>query len=160
MSANRVSATPQQQTTLDLAQKLFQLIRQLPRSKIWQCARNELTRSEYELLMLLVMHQGDGGRTLAATEISDLLQITPSGVTHLINPLEEGGYLERLRDRADRRVVHIKLTEKGCETAESLLAEFQQRVVTLVEHLGEEDSRTLIRLMSSVVALSNARPEA
>ncbi len=149
----------QQQTSLDLAQRLFQLIKQLPRTRIWQCASNGLTRSEYELLMLLVMHQGDAGRALAAAEISDLLQITPSGVTHLINPLEEGGYIERLRDRNDRRVVHIGLTPKGTQMAESLIAQVQGRMLTLVQHLGEEDSKTLICLMSRAIALFHSRPE-
>ena len=86
------------------------------------------------------------------TEISGLLQITPAGVTHLINPLEEAGYIERLPDPNDRRIVRIGLTEKGTQVAKALIAEVQENLLGLVNHLGEEDSKTLLRLMSKAIA--------
>lgn len=59
------------------------------------------------------MNLNDKTRTLTVTEISNLLQITPAGVTHLINPLEQAGYIERLRAPNDRRVILIGLTDRG-----------------------------------------------
>ncbi len=88
---------------LALTQELFQLMKQLPRPKLKQSSVDGLTRSEYELLVMLVMSTKDGKGAFTVTEISNMLQITPAGATHLINPLEEAGYIERLPDSHDRR---------------------------------------------------------
>lgn len=137
---------------LALTQELFQLMKQFPRPKLKQSSIDGLTRSEYELLVMLVMSTKDGKGAFTVTEISSLLQVTPAGVTHLINPLEEAGYIERLPDPNDRRIVRIGLTDKGTQTAETLISEVQENLIGLVNHLGEEDSKTLIRLLSKSIA--------
>jgi DNA-binding MarR family transcriptional regulator len=140
-----------EKTTLALTCDLFQLMKQFPRPKLKQSSIDGLTRSEYELLVMLVMGLGDDKKAFTVTEISNLLQITPAGVTHLINPLEETGYIERLPDRNDRRIVLIGLTEKGTQVAQALISEVQENLIGLVNYLGEEDSKTLIRLMSKSI---------
>ena len=67
---------------------------------------------------MLAMSFSDDKQAFTVTEISNLLQITPAGVTHLINPLEEAGCIERLQAPKDRRVVLIGLTDKGTQVAE------------------------------------------
>jgi DNA-binding MarR family transcriptional regulator len=140
-----------EKTSLYLTGELFQLMKQFPRPKLKQSSIDGLTRSEYELLVMLVMSLGQDKKAFTVTEISNLLQITPAGVTHLINPLEEAGYIVRLQVPNDRRVVEIGLTDKGTQAAEALIAEVQENLIGLVNHLGEEDSKTLIRLLSKSI---------
>jgi len=140
-----------EKTSLDLTRDLFQLMKQFPRPKLKQSSIDGLTRSEYELLVMLVMNFDGDKKALTVTEISSLLQITPAGVTHLINPLEESGTIERLQDPNDRRIVRIGLTDKGVQVAEALILEVQEQLIGLINYLGEADSRTLIRLMSQAI---------
>jgi DNA-binding MarR family transcriptional regulator len=95
-------------------------------------------------------------KALTVTELSTLLRITPAGVTHLLNPLEDLGCIERLRISTDRRVVLIGLTDKGQDIADNLLTDVQERLVGLIEHLGEEDTRTLVRLLLKMIAYLNS----
>jgi len=126
-------------------------MKQFPRPKLKQSSIDGLTRSEYELLVMLVMSLNEDKKAFTVTEISNLLQITPAGVTHLINPLEQAGYIERLQAPSDRRIVLIGLTEKGTKVAEALISEVQEQLIGLVNHLGEDDSKTLIRLMAKSI---------
>jgi len=139
-------------TSLDLTQDLFHLMKQFPRLKLVKSSIDGLTRSEYELLVMLVITLDEDKKTITVTELSNLLQITPAGVTHLINPLEETGYVERLQAPNDRRIVLIGLTDKGKRVAEALISEAQKQLIGLVNYLGEEDSKTLIRLLSQAIA--------
>jgi DNA-binding MarR family transcriptional regulator len=140
-----------EKTPQALTRELFQLMKQFPRPKLKQKSVSELTRSEYELLVMLVMSRDADKKALTVTEISNLLQITPAGVTHLINPLEGAGYIERLQDPNDRRIVRIGLTDKGSQAAEEIISEVRENLIGLVNHLGEEDSKTLIRLMTKAI---------
>ena len=149
-----------EKTSLALTCDLFQLMKQFPRPKLKQSSIDGLTRSEYELLVMLVMNHDKDKTALSVTELSNLLQITPAGVTHLINPLEQAGYIERLQAPNDRRIVLIGLTDKGTKVAEALISEVQEQLIGLVNHLGEEDSKTLIRLMSQAIKFFTSQFEA
>ena len=145
--------------TMEITQDLFQILKQFSRLKWVHRPYQELKRSEYELLGILYFRLSDGFKAISASELSSQLNITPGGVTHLINPLEEEGYIERLQNPNDRRVVLIGLTEKGKVMSESILAEAHERLVGLVGHLGENDSRKLISLMSSTGEYLAALPK-
>ena len=49
------------------------------------------------------------------TETAEILRITVGTLTTSVNRLVKKGYVERLRDESDRRIVLIKLTENGKE---------------------------------------------
>ena len=144
--------------TIEITQDLFQMIKQFSRLKWEHRPCQELKRSECELLGILYLSLNDGTKAITASELSSQLNITPGGVTHLINPLEKAGFVERLPDPGDRRVVLIGLTDTGKDVSETLLAEAHERLVGLVGYLGENDSRELIRLMSSTIEYLAALP--
>ena len=141
-----------------LTHELFQLMKRFPRPNMALSARKDMTRSEYELLGMLVMGLEGAQKALSIGEISNVLQITPAGVTHLINPLEEKGLIERLKDPSDRRVVLIGITDTGISVAEELMAEVQEKLNGLINFLGEDDSRKLIELMNKVTDYVSTKP--
>jgi DNA-binding MarR family transcriptional regulator len=140
-----------EKTSLALTYDLFQLLKQFPRLRFKQYSTDGLTPGEQGLLVMLVMNFDGTRKALTVTELSNLLQITPAGVTHLLNPLEETGHIERLQDPNDRRIVRVGLTAKGARAAEVLMRAVQEQLVGLVDHLGEEDSRTFIRLLAKSI---------
>jgi len=139
---------------LDLTQDLFQLMKRFPRKfphKLMLLKAQGMAPSEIELLMMLTMRLESDQKVLTVSELSNLLQITPAAVTHMINPLEERGFVERLSDPNDRRVVIIGMTDKGIEFAQSFVSNAQNKLMGLVTHLGKEDSRIFIQLMNKVI---------
>ena len=134
-----------------LTQELFQLIKRIPHLKLMQISITGLTRSEIELLMVLQMNLDEAKKALTVSDLSNLLQITPAGVTHMVNSLEQTKYIKRLRDPNDRRIVLIGLTGKGIRAAETLVTAIQEQFVSLFNHLGEEDSKTFVGLLSRVL---------
>lgn len=145
-------------TALTLARELLQVMKGLPRLDFRETTIKDLTTSEKGLLVMLMMNPDASQKTFPVSYIGDLLRITPGGVTHLLNPLEEQGYIERLPDPKDRRIVRIGLTRRGAQAARSLVLEAQRQLVGLIEHLGEQDSRTLTRLLARSIEYFSKRP--
>jgi len=54
---------------------------------------------------------------LSIGDLSRRMYLHISTVSSIVDSLEAGGYLERGRGRADRRVVFVRLTEKGKQVA-------------------------------------------
>jgi DNA-binding MarR family transcriptional regulator len=148
-----------QKSTSDLLPDLIQLARRFPSLRIKQESMGGLTRSEYELLMLLRLNQEGDESAASVSELSALLRISPAGVTHLINPLEEKAFVRRLADASDRRIVRVGLTRKGTQTADALIADVKGQLDDLVAYLGQEDARTLVRLMTRALEYFAAQVE-
>jgi DNA-binding MarR family transcriptional regulator len=111
--------------------------------------------SEFILLHLLLEHCDDISVGMKVTEISEQLQITPSAVTHTINSLEKGGFIERSAAPNDRRIVLVRATDKSKEIMKKLYAERVQFIEGLVTYLGEHDSKEFIRLFSKALDYFN-----
>ena len=82
-----------------------------------------LTYPQY--LVMLVLWQ-DGERS--SSEIARRLCLGANAVSPLLDRLERSGFILRLRDGRDRRVVRVRLTDAGA-ALESAVAEVQRSVV-------------------------------
>lgn len=110
-----------------------------------------LRPSETHLLFFLNHAQQRHPEGIKASELSSMLGVTPSSITQQVNQLEHLGLSDRKSDKDDRRSVRITLTQKGLDA----LAEFEKNLLEstlgLVDHLGEADAETLIRLINRSV---------
>jgi len=128
----------------DLAEMLIQVKRFFSQAK----SKKQIKPSEFTLLHTIIQCKNSESKGIKASDLSTHLQITPAGVTHTINSLEEGGYLERLADPSDRRIVLVRATVKGEEIIELMRMEHFKALKGLTDSLGEHDTKELIRLLS------------
>ncbi len=80
-------------------------------------------------------------------ELSKLMHATKPATSKMLSVIEAKGYIERVPDPGDRRVVYVRLSEKGdmvIKEAQEMLHSFAEQAI---EKLGEEDARELIRLL-------------
>jgi DNA-binding MarR family transcriptional regulator len=92
----------------------------------------------------------DGDITMK--EFSNSLAVPLSTATRIADWLVENGYIQRLPDLADRRVVRITLTDTGRTLYQSIDLYVQQRAQQILAHLNEKERSTLITLIGKVVA--------
>jgi DNA-binding MarR family transcriptional regulator len=150
----------QDSANIHLTQDLFQLFKRLPHLRLNVQPIKGLTNSEHELLVVLRFNTIGEKTMLSASEITGLLHITSSGGTHLFNPLEKAGFITRMQDPRDRRITLIGLTEKGIETTNALLTDIHEQFSGLIDYLGEDDSKTFIRLVTMVFDYFASQPTA
>ena len=131
-----------------LAQELARTFTQLSRLGPPIGTLNGIRRSEFFLLATLMNCIQPDSNGIKASELSSQLQVTPSAVTHIINDLEKAGYVERVSDPTDRRIVLLRPTSAGLKTMQVANVQFLETLKGLVEFLGEDDSREFIRLVS------------
>jgi DNA-binding MarR family transcriptional regulator len=134
-------------TTL-LAQEMANTLVQLNRTTWQHDSFNGLKGSEFIFMASLAALKGSSGDGIKASELGKALNVTGAAVTHILNALEKAGYVERVSDPTDRRIVLVKLTETGRHTLQEANGIFLAYLQELIEFLGEKDSTELIRLLS------------
>ncbi len=117
-----------------------------------RCARSEqLVRTGVSMTQLHVIWQlEDRGGILPMGRLADLLGVSMSNATGLIDRMEERGLVERVRPVDDRRVVHVRPTAAGTEAArafELLKTDMLERVL---DRLDDTQLRRLVRAIDDV----------
>jgi DNA-binding MarR family transcriptional regulator len=75
-------------------------------------ADHGLTLSDYEVLLRLAQAPD---RRMRRVDLAEQVLLTASGITRLLDGLEQSGFVERAACSADRRVVYAVLTDAGLE---------------------------------------------
>ena len=111
--------------------QLFGLVHRLEDEAIKASEFSDLSRAEISAIMAI-----GTGRPKTMTHVANILEINVSTLTTTINKLVKKGYVERLRDDKDRRIVKIGLSEKGIAAAterDSFMGELLRGAVEQVE---------------------------
>jgi DNA-binding MarR family transcriptional regulator len=117
-----------------------------------------LAPRQFQLLGLL---QDNG--PLGQRELGETMRIDPSILVTMLNPLEEGGFVTRRRDAADRRRHIVVLTAAGAKQLTKAARAQREADDVLLAGLGndqrEQLRQLLLTLRESVAAAPDARQE-
>jgi DNA-binding MarR family transcriptional regulator len=135
-----------------------------PRSRAWreffegsQLLKNSLERSlkseaglslsDYNIMLMLQEH----GEPLAMRQLADHLVFRPSRLTYAVHSLASRGLVVRQAAPADRRSVHVELSEKGRAAFRRAQAIHSRDVAALfVDHLDSEELETVRRVFNGL----------
>lgn len=108
-------------------------------------AEHGLTVNEYETLLLLARAPD---RHMRRVDLADSLQLTPSGITRLLDGLRERGLVDKAACSGDARVSYAVLTEAGHEKLVEASCSHLGAIRTLFEErYSKPEIETLIDLL-------------
>jgi len=131
----------------DIVNELLSVLQQIKRGHTGTMPKVPIRKSEMFTLMNIGSLMKKHPEGIKQGSLSQILNLAPPTVTPMINVLEDNGYIERVGSKEDRRVVFIRLTEIGKTFLDEKENLFKSNIMALVDYLGEEDSRTFIRLI-------------
>jgi len=107
-----------------------------------------LTINDYEAL--LVLSRADGGR-LKRVELARSLMLTPSGITRLLQGLEDAGLVERATCATDLRVTYAQLTDPGREKLETAASGHVASIRGLFEeHFAQKEIDAIAEILGKL----------
>ena len=92
------------------------------------------------------------GENLTMGELSNVLSVPLSTATRIVDYLVERGYIRRLPDPEDRRVVRVGLTTAGLEFYRTMDNHVKERTQQLLSCLSNEERNSLFNLLDKVVS--------
>lgn len=102
--------------------------------------------------VLLALEQSESNR-LTMSELADVVLLSPSGVTRLVDRLERSGYVSRECNPADRRSMFAVITPKGLAAREKAWPTFRDGIrEEFANHLSDEDAEVLTDLLLKFVS--------
>ena len=89
---------------------------------------------------------------LTMGELSSTLSVPLSTATRIADWLVDNGYMQRLPDSEDRRIVRVALTDIGLEIHKTIDDYVKQRIQQILSYLTDEERNTLLSLIGKVVS--------
>ncbi len=134
-------------------EKLIQAMHNLKRAHAWGPSMEGVSRGEYftlHTIQRLTQEAGESGPGAKVTDLSRAAQMSRPAVSQMLNSLENKQLVERIMAKSDRRVVYVKLSEKGAEQLEKTHRQFHYWFDRVMEELGPEDTAELTRLVNKL----------
>ncbi len=94
---------------------------------------------------------------LSLSSLSERIRAQNSTVTGIIDRMEREGLVRRERSTADRRVVFIRLSEKGARLARGIEVEPMEIFRSALVSLSQADLRDLLRILTKLQKRVRAR---
>ncbi|GIP51467.1 MarR family transcriptional regulator [Paenibacillus sp. Marseille-P2973] len=133
-----------------MAQRLMEVLSRFRKAEWHKTPKEGFTPSELKVLLLIQKGSLKENRGVAISTISSMMGVSPPTVTPLVRSLETQGLITRFNDQEDRRVVRVKLTEKGEEIRREVKAAYARYFTELNSFLGPERSSQLADLLELV----------
>ena len=88
------------------------------------------------------------------SEIGEKMMVTVSNLTGIVDRLEEKGLVTRERDARDRRIVRVRLTEKGSKLYKSTIPVFEKSIARFFAPLDKSQQKELSSLLRKLIRVS------
>ena len=99
---------------------------------------------------LTVIKMLEGIGDLSLSELSEKIRAQNSTVTGIIDRMEREGLVLRARSTEDRRVVKIKLTDKGMKLAREITVEPMEIFRSALEGLSAAETKELLKILTKI----------
>jgi len=108
-----------------------------------------LSRAQYNVLRIL----RGSPEGLQTYQVVERLVTRAPNITRLVDKLETKGLLKRIRSKADRRVVQLRITPAGLDLLRQMDQPIGEAVAEAMRGLEEADLRQVIKLLTKLVSV-------
>ena len=137
-----------------IGHQLFAVMTLIRREVESRMAEHGLTDAQWKPLFLLKL-----GRASTAIELAREMDIDTGAVTRMVDRLEAKGLIERVRSDEDRRVVNLRLTKSGEDTAKKVPHILAAVNNDFLRGFSEAEWKQLRKLLGRLAANGNALQE-
>jgi DNA-binding MarR family transcriptional regulator len=93
-------------------------------------------------MLFMVLHHSDAN----VKQISEYLGVTKSAITQLLDPLVANEFIERQNDPIDRRIVRLKITDKGKKAVKEIIKLKFSGLRAALDNLSDAELEQLAKL--------------
>lgn len=112
----------------------------------------------YQQMMKLGVHPGQipllmilGKGEMSQKEVARELHVKPPTVNVMVQRMEKAGFVSRRQDEKDQRISRIRLTDKGLEMREKVLAHVEENDSYILQNFSDTEKCLLERFLKQII---------
>lgn len=121
------------------------MFREFARRQVSELYKGKITIPQF-LLLESLYREGESKMTVLA----HFMKVTTAAMTGIVERLVRDGYVLRVYDHRDRRIVKVGLTSKGKELVKSVNEHRRGMVIRIFSKISESDRADYLRIISRI----------
>lgn len=109
---------------------------------------------ELAILTRIVENSPCSDNNIGMAEMVANLHITKPAISQIMNSLEKRGYIERKKDKVDRRKVVVILTQDGMNVLNKSKEQVDKIFEEIISRFGEDNTKQMISLIEKLAEVS------
>lgn len=110
----------------------------------------EIYKGKVTLPQIIILQHLISQEPVKMTDIANFMKVTTAAATGIIERLVKSGYVIRVFDQDDRRIVKIKINSKGLELMKKLANERRKMVINIFSKISEQDRQDYLRILMRI----------
>ncbi|WP_462413273.1 MarR family winged helix-turn-helix transcriptional regulator [Neobacillus sp. Marseille-QA0830] len=121
----------------------------------YKISKQDADKNGLTVVQLKALYRISSQPNIGLMELADVLKLTNSTVSGVVDRMVQNGLVERHTLEHDRRAIMIRLSEKGEEKLEEVIQNESELVTKLerIKQLPEEDIQNLMRIHEKIRAI-------
>ncbi len=97
-------------------------------------------------VMDILNHNGE----TKMTDLAGSVNVTTAAMTGIVDRLVRDGYLIRVSDPEDRRIIKVKLTSKGSSVVRNIIEKRKELTMKMFGAISQEDRIAYLNILTSI----------
>jgi DNA-binding MarR family transcriptional regulator len=111
---------------------------------------NELYRGKITLQQFIVLSVLERRGSFKMTELAREMKVTTADISGLVNRLVKGGYIRRVFDPQDRRIIMVRLTPKASRVIENVTEQRRRMIIDIFGRISEAERSDYLRILKHI----------
>lgn len=110
----------------------------------------EIFKGRITLPQVLILQHLTSEDPVKMTDIANFMKVSTAAATGIIERLVKSGYVYRVFDQKDRRIIKIKITPKGLAFMKKLACERRKVMIEIFSKISEQDRQDYLRILMRI----------
>jgi len=137
-----------------ISQILPLIMKEFARRQLKGLYKDKITLPQF--LILEFLHKEGQSRM---SFLAQFMNVTTAAMTGIADRLVRDGYVKRVYDPKDRRIIKIELTGRGNELVKKLHGERRKMVMRIFGKISEADRRDYLRILMQIKEILSKEEE-
>ncbi|MFA5286705.1 MAG: MarR family transcriptional regulator [Candidatus Omnitrophota bacterium] len=133
----------------DFADKLNEIMPVLMR-EFARVQPAEIYKGKVTLPQILILQHLDSRESIKMTDIANFMKVSTAATTGIVDRLVKSGYVFRVSDQKDRRIIKVKITSKGLILMKKLVYERRKLAINIFSKISEKDRQDYLRILTRI----------
>jgi DNA-binding MarR family transcriptional regulator len=107
--------------------------------------KTKITPPQFIVLDILGKHE-----ECKMSELARFINVTTAAMTGIVDRLVRDGYIARINDPKDRRIVKVKLTPKGRNAVDKMSEQRKKIAMKLFERISEKEREDYLGILTHI----------
>jgi len=118
---------------------------------------SEIYKGKITLPQFLILNFLHGNEDSKMSDLAHFMSVSTAAMTGMVDRLVKNGYAAREYDPGDRRIIKIKLTNKGDELARKINHQRHQMIIDVFGKVSETDRSDYLRVLMKIKEILERR---